>query len=206
MLNHVSLVGRIAKDPELKFSTNNKPFAIITIAVTRGYKNKETNTYETDFLDVTTWGVVATNVVTHCGKGSVVAIRGRIANRIIDLPKEQTIRTMGLIGERVTFIQTKAPETKRNQNQSDTSTPNLSSAQPQNQENTPNTKPLIATPATNQKEQNQDQQNSSINQGDQLITPSPTEGYVNLDAIVDMLTDHPEEDQFIIDTKDATEH
>jgi len=109
MLNQVILVGRTTRDVELRESSNGRPFGIVTVATTRSFKNQETNTYDTDFVDVGLWGITATNVSKYAGKGSAIAIRGRVANRILDFPGEQTIRTIGIIGEQVSFIQTKAP-------------------------------------------------------------------------------------------------
>jgi len=109
MLNQIALVGRIVRDPELKESSNKKPFCVVTLAVTRAYKNRETNEYDTDFVDVTAWGSMARNMVTHCGKGSLVAMRGRVANRMLEFPGNQSFRSISIIGERVSFIHTKPP-------------------------------------------------------------------------------------------------
>ena len=111
MLNQVILIGRTTRDVELRAASNGRPFGIVTIAVTRSFKNQETNTYDTDFVDVSLWGLTAENVAKYAGKGSALSIRGRITNRVLDFPGEQTFRTIGIIGEQVSFIQTKAPET-----------------------------------------------------------------------------------------------
>ena len=109
MLNQVIIIGRTTRDVELKESANGRPFAIVTIAVTRSFKNQETNTYDTDFIDVAVWGFTAENVAKYAGEGSALSIRGRVTNRVLDFPGEQTFRTIGLVGEQVSFIQTKAP-------------------------------------------------------------------------------------------------
>lgn len=112
MLNQVTLVGRITANPELKQSASGRPFCFITLAAMRSFKNQETNEYETDFIDISLWGLTAENVVKHCGKGSAVAVRGRLANRILDFPGEQAFRTIGVVGERVSFIQLKVPDSE----------------------------------------------------------------------------------------------
>jgi len=109
MLNQVILIGRTTRDVELRESSNGRPFGIVTIAATRSFKNQETNTYDTDFVDVSLWGITAENVAKYAGKGSALSIRGRVTNRILDFPGEQTFRTIGIVGEQVSFIQTKAP-------------------------------------------------------------------------------------------------
>jgi len=109
MLNQVILVGRTARDVELRESSSGRTFGIVTMATTRSFKNQETNSYDTDFIDVSLWGKTAENVAKYAGKGSALSIRGRITNRILDFPGEQTFRTIGIVGEQVAFIQTKAP-------------------------------------------------------------------------------------------------
>ena len=112
MLNQVILIGRTTRDVELKEASNGRPFGIVTVAVTRSFKNQETNTYDTDFVDVSLWGLTAENVAKYAGKGSAISIRGRVTNRVLDFPGEQTFKTIGIVGEQVNFIQTKAPGVK----------------------------------------------------------------------------------------------
>ncbi|MCL1990849.1 MAG: single-stranded DNA-binding protein [Defluviitaleaceae bacterium] len=109
MLNQLILIGRTTRDVELKETTNGRTFGIVTLAVNRPFKNQETNTYDTDFIDVSLWGLTAESVAKYAGKGSAISIRGRVANRILDFPGEQTFRTISIVGQQVSFIQTKAP-------------------------------------------------------------------------------------------------
>jgi single-strand DNA-binding protein len=112
MLNQVTLVGRMTADPELRESTTGRSFCFINLAAMRSFKNQETNEFETDFIDISLWGITAESVVKHCGKGSAIAVRGRLANRVLDFPGEQTFRTIAVVGERVSFIQLKAPDSE----------------------------------------------------------------------------------------------
>ena len=114
MLNQVILVGRTTHDVELKETSNGRSFGTVTVAATRSFKNQETNTYDTDFVDVTLWGITAETVAKYAGKGSALSISGRVANRIVDFPGEQPFKTASIVGERVSFIQTKAPGTSEN--------------------------------------------------------------------------------------------
>ena len=125
MLNQVTLVGRITADPELKTSTNGRPFCIVTLATTRSFKNKTTDEYDTDFIDVTLWGATAENCCKHVGKGSSVAIHGRLSNYTLKLPDEQTFRAINVTGERVSFIQLKTPENGYQNNEANTPQPSL---------------------------------------------------------------------------------
>lgn len=110
MLNQVVLIGRTARDMELKTSATGRPFGILTLAITRPFKNSESGTYETDFVDVSIWGQTAVNVAKYAGKGSAVSVTGRVVNRVFDFPGEKTMRGVAIIGQQVSFITTKAPE------------------------------------------------------------------------------------------------
>jgi len=111
MLNQTILIGRTTRDIELKESTNGRPFCIATLAIGRPFKEVATGEYETDFIDVILWGSTAVNTVEKVGKGSSISVRGRVANRVIEMPDGQTIKTIGIIGNYVSFIQLKAPDT-----------------------------------------------------------------------------------------------
>lgn len=56
MLNQVTLVGRITADPELKKSPNGRSFCFITLEMQRSFKNRETDEYEIDLIDINLWG------------------------------------------------------------------------------------------------------------------------------------------------------
>lgn len=77
MLNQVTMQGRLTREPELKTSTNGKPIALFSIACTRDY-NRE----ETDFFDVVAWGKTAEFVSRWFHKGQLVAVSGRLQNRL----------------------------------------------------------------------------------------------------------------------------
>lgn len=109
MFNQIILIGRVVRDVEVKTAQNGRPFAIVTMAVQRSFKNQQTNKYETDFIDVSLWGYTAESVAKHAGKGSAISIRGRVANRITDIPGHPTLRSAGVVAEQVSFIQMKAP-------------------------------------------------------------------------------------------------
>ena len=112
-MNQVLLVGRTTRDIELREASNGSPYGIATLAVSKPFKNKKTGEYDTDFVDVSLWGATAKNVAKYAGKGSILSVRGRLANRTVDLQGEQTMRTISIVGEQVCFVQTKTPELKQ---------------------------------------------------------------------------------------------
>lgn len=109
MLNNVVLVGRTVEDPQLVNLTDGLVVCNITLAVVRPFKSQETGEYETDFIPVVLWRGIAEAVVEHCKKGSTIGVKGRLATKTIEI-EEKKIKTLELIGERVTFINLKSGE------------------------------------------------------------------------------------------------
>ena len=77
-MNSVVLVGRLTKDPELRYIPNSgTPVATFTIAIDRDYKKKD-GTKETDFIPIEVIGKAAEFCANYITKGRLVAIQGRI--------------------------------------------------------------------------------------------------------------------------------
>lgn len=70
-MNNIVLIGRITKDPELKYTNNGKGNTRFTLAVQR---NKE----ETDFINCVAWEKTAENIAEYFKKGSQIAVQGAI--------------------------------------------------------------------------------------------------------------------------------
>mgnify|MGYP000945530984 CR=1 FL=1 len=82
MLNSVNVVGRITKDPEIKFiGSENTAVCNFGIAVNKPYKNKETNEYEADFFNVSAFGNTAEFVGTYVTKGNLIGVQGSLTTR-----------------------------------------------------------------------------------------------------------------------------
>jgi single-strand DNA-binding protein len=77
-MNHVVLVGRLTRDPELRYiQGSGTAVANFGLAVDREFSGKD-GKKETDFIDIQVWGKSAENCVNYIGKGSLVAIQGSI--------------------------------------------------------------------------------------------------------------------------------
>ena len=79
-MNKVVLIGRIAKDIEVRYTTTQKVVAMFSLAVNREFKNQK-GEYEADFFNVVMWGRPAELAGNTLKKGSKIAIDGRIQNR-----------------------------------------------------------------------------------------------------------------------------
>lgn len=71
MINRVFLIGRLTRDPELRYTQSGKAVANFTLAVDRNTKEKQT-----DFIPVVVWENTAEACNTYLGKGSLVLVEG----------------------------------------------------------------------------------------------------------------------------------
>lgn len=78
MLNNISIMGRLVKDPELRKTTTGKSVCSITIANDRPYSGDKK---ETDFLDVVAWNNTADFIEKNFHKGKTIIITGRLQTR-----------------------------------------------------------------------------------------------------------------------------
>ena len=81
MLNRVNIMGRLTKDPELKYTPSNVPVTSFTLASERDVRNKETGEKYTDFIDCVAFRATAENIVKYFSKGRMVAVDGRLQSR-----------------------------------------------------------------------------------------------------------------------------
>ena len=83
MLNRVILIGRLTRDPELKYTPNGTAVASFTLAVDRSFTNAQ-GERETDFVPIVVWQKQAENCANYLGKGSLAAVDGRMQVRNYD--------------------------------------------------------------------------------------------------------------------------
>ena len=82
MLNHIVLMGRLTRDPELRRTGSGIPVTTFTLAVDRDFGgNRETGERETDFIDIVTWRNTAEFVSKYFAKGRMAVVSGRLQIR-----------------------------------------------------------------------------------------------------------------------------
>lgn len=103
-MNKVVLIGRLTKDPELKFTPGEgKAVCRFSLAVNRNFKNKDNKT-EADFIPIVTWGKTAELVANYLSKGRNIGVSGRIQTRSYD-DKDGTKRYITeIVAEEVQFL------------------------------------------------------------------------------------------------------
>lgn len=76
MLNHITLMGRLTKDPELRYTSNNTPVASFCLAVERDFGEKQT-----DFIECVAWRQIGEFISKYFAKGNMIAVSGRLQIR-----------------------------------------------------------------------------------------------------------------------------
>lgn len=81
MLNHVVIMGRMVRDPELRQLDNGTSVTSFSVAVDRNYVDKTTNERQADFLNVVAWRQTADFVCKYFHQGDMIAIEGSLQSR-----------------------------------------------------------------------------------------------------------------------------
>ena len=81
MLNHITVMGRLTRDPELRRTNSGVAVTSFTIAVDRDYNPKDGTEKETDFIDCNAWRNTAEFIAKHFTKGSMAVVSGRLQIR-----------------------------------------------------------------------------------------------------------------------------
>ena len=99
-------IGRLIKDPELRYTTSNKAVASFSIAISRTYRAPD-GEFEADFINCEYWGQVAETLSKYTHKGDLIAINGNIrTDKYQDSNGNNKTRTYILVN-RVQFLSTK---------------------------------------------------------------------------------------------------
>ena len=112
-MNNVVLVGRLTKDPELRYTSSNRPVTQITVAVNRTFANQN-GEREADFINVVIWDKQAENVAKYLTKGRLVAVEGRIQTRNYDNNEGKKVYVTEVVALSVQFLESKGSNTNVN--------------------------------------------------------------------------------------------
>lgn len=106
MLNRIVLIGRLVKDPELRYTPNGKAVASFTLAADRPFRNKE-GEREADFINVVVWGAQAESSANYLSKGKLAAVDGRLQIRSFEGQDGQRRWVTEVVAENVRFLSPK---------------------------------------------------------------------------------------------------
>ena len=107
MLNHITIMGRMTKDPEMRRTGSGVAVTSFTVAVDRDIANKETNERETDFIDCVAWRGTGEFVEKYFKKGSMAVVSGRLQIRGWTDKDGNKRRTAEVVADNVYFGESK---------------------------------------------------------------------------------------------------
>ena len=105
-MNKAFLIGRLTKDPELRYSSSNAAIVNFSIAIDRQYTNNQ-GQRETDFINIVAFQKQAENIKKYVTKGSLVAVDGRIQTRNYEDKDGKRVYVTEVVADRVQFLSTK---------------------------------------------------------------------------------------------------
>lgn len=106
MMNHVQLIGRLTKDPELRYTSQGTAVATFTLAVQRNFSDGN-GERQTDFIQCIVWRKLAETIANHLVKGSLIACEGRIQTRNYENQQGQRVYVTEVVVNEVQFLESK---------------------------------------------------------------------------------------------------
>lgn len=106
MINRVVLVGRLTKDPELKYTPSGVAVTRFTLAVNRTFSNAA-GEKEADFINVIVWRKPAENTANYLKKGSLAGVDGRIQTGSYEGTDGKRVYTTEVVADSVQFLEPK---------------------------------------------------------------------------------------------------
>ncbi|WP_461240085.1 single-stranded DNA-binding protein [Paucilactobacillus sp. N302-9] len=156
MINRTTLVGRLTRDPELRYTTSGTAVATFTVAVNRQFTN-QAGEREADFISCVIWRKSAENFTNFTHKGSLVGIDGRIQTRNYENQQGQRVYVTEVVVENFSLLEPKSQNQNRNNNASNfNNDQSMNAPQSSNPEN-----PFGAPAANNNAQSNADNSNSN---------------------------------------------
>ena len=125
MLDRIVLIGRLTRDPELRFTPNGHAVCSFTLAVDRPFTNQEGNR-ETDFINIVVWNKQGENCAQYLAKGRLAAVDGRLQIRSYDGNDGQRRYVTEVIADNVRFLSSRNEgNASSNSNNTGYESPNL---------------------------------------------------------------------------------
>ena len=116
MINNLTLIGRLTKDVELKYTPANQAVAQFTLAVNRTFKNAN-GERESDFINCVIWRKSAENFANFVKKGALIGITGRIQTRNYENQQGQRVYITEVIAENFQMLESRNQQQEQQQAQ-----------------------------------------------------------------------------------------
>lgn len=116
MLNHITIMGRLTRDPELRRTGSGIAVASFTVAVDRDFSGKDSTEKETDFIDCVAWRQTGEFVSNYFTKGRMIVVSGRLQIRNWTDKEGNKRRTAEVVADNCYFADSKREESSGNSN------------------------------------------------------------------------------------------
>ncbi|MBM3499546.1 MAG: single-stranded DNA-binding protein [Armatimonadetes bacterium] len=113
MINNVVLVGRLTKDPEMRYTQNGIAVTRFTLAVDRPFGRDEAGNKQTDFINIVAWRKTAELCGQYLSKGAPVGVEGRVQTRAWTTQDGQPRKDFEVQADRISFLESRAERERR---------------------------------------------------------------------------------------------
>lgn len=113
MINNLTLVGRLTKDPDLKYTGSGTAVATFTLAVNRNFTN-QSGEREADFINCVIWRKPAETLANYAKKGVLIGVTGRIQTRSYDNQQGQKVYVTEVIADNFQLLESKKADSNQN--------------------------------------------------------------------------------------------
>lgn len=112
MINNVVLVGRLTKDPDLRYTASGTGVATFTLAVNRNFTNQDGNR-EADFINCVIWRKPAETLANYARKGTLLGVTGRIQTRNYENQQGQRVYVTEVVAEGFQLLESRNTNEQR---------------------------------------------------------------------------------------------
>lgn len=160
MLNRVVLVGRLTRDPDLRYTPNGVAVANFNIACNRPFRNQQ-GEQEADFINCVVWRKAAESLANYMKKGSMIGVDGRVQTRSYEGQDGKMVYVTEVVAESVQFLESRGGSGGQQQQYGSQGGYNQQNQYQQQQ-------PQHQQPQTQQSQQTQQSNNPFQNDGEQI--------------------------------------
>lgn len=112
MINNVVLVGRLTKDPDLRYTASGTAVATFTLAVNRNFTNQD-GKREADFINCVIWRKSAETLANYAQKGTLIGITGRVQTRNYENQEGQRVYVTEVVAENFQLLESRSTTESR---------------------------------------------------------------------------------------------
>ncbi|MFC6347330.1 single-stranded DNA-binding protein [Vagococcus carniphilus] len=114
MINNVVLVGRLTRDPELRFTSNGSAVATFNLAINRNFTN-QSGEREADFVNCVIWRKPAETLANYAKKGTLLGVVGRIQTRNYENQQGQKVYVTEVVCDNFQLLESRSVSEQRQQ-------------------------------------------------------------------------------------------